>query len=157
VRCHGKQVQQAESAHSAHAPFVQGQCTACHDPHQAALPKLRLATGPDACLSCHTVLKEQMAAGVTHKPAGEDCLGCHTPHASAFDKLTTAAPVQLCARCHDLGADKFKKAHLGADVSRCTTCHDPHAGKDARLLNRVTHQPFDQGKCSACHASGGRP
>lgn len=154
VRCHGKETARVEAAKSKHEPFVKGQCTACHSAHEAALPKLRLAAGPDGCLTCHAQIKEQLATQTVHAPAAADCLGCHAPHASGLPALTSVREPELCVRCHAADA-KFGQAHLGSDVSRCTTCHDPHAGKDRRLLSRVAHAPFEQGKCGVCHVAGG--
>jgi predicted CXXCH cytochrome family protein len=151
--CHDAVKDQAEKSTSRHRPVVDGECTQCHNPHQAALPGLMLARTPDLCLTCHKTLKASLADGHVHPPAARDCLRCHTPHAAAEKRLLAQPVVTLCASCHDVATAAFGDAHVQIDPARmhCARCHDSHASKDPKFFKANAHAPFAAKSCTDCH------
>ena len=141
------------TATAKHAPVAEGQCSACHNPHQSKLGSLLLAQSPDLCMACHTELKQKMAEQKSHSPAERDCQRCHQPHSGSLDKLLMLPLQSLCAECHDSTAESFKTAHLSiaAEVMNCVSCHDPHASKDPKYFKPTMHAPFASRGCDACH------
>jgi len=67
--------------------------------------------------------------------------------------LLVESPDVLCATCHDVGDEVLFAAHNRIDVagSNCTGCHQPHGSARDDLLLDVTHVPFADGDCQACH------
>ncbi|MBK8229616.1 MAG: cytochrome c3 family protein [Candidatus Eisenbacteria bacterium] len=131
---------------STHAPFAQGNCTACHNPAGGLK-----ATGQAQCTLCHSKVKEEMARPVKH-PAmsdGEACLNCHSPHAGAGPSLMkSASEITVCGECHDPAMFRGKSSHLDK-TPNCAACHDPHGGENAKLLKASPEQV-----CLSCHESG---
>lgn len=92
-----------------HAPAVNGQCEACHDPHT---PQKRVP-GKDValCAKCHAVDRQTLIA--SHKgimPEQGQCLSCHDPHGGADASLTLPfkhAPFAdgKCETCHPGGGE----------------------------------------------------
>ncbi len=79
VSCHeGKSLEQAKGAGlSLHAPAASGECTLCHDPHQARGRYMMRVTGRELCLQCHE--EEDLRSVKVHRGKGE-CLKCHNAH-----------------------------------------------------------------------------
>ena len=67
---------------SSHAPFLAGDCIACHQRNDRKKPgKVRVAS-PELCLGCH----EQAGEMENHKElVTTSCVECHNPH-NAVDK-----------------------------------------------------------------------
>jgi predicted CXXCH cytochrome family protein len=151
--CHTDLDNGAKSAKSTHKAFSDGQCSKCHSPHKAKLPKLLLAQEPDLCVSCHVRTGEKLRTETAHAPAESQCATCHQPHRSAEVGLLTQRQQALCAGCHDVKEAPFTKAHLGIDPSamNCVRCHDPHASKDPKLFKPEVHAPFASRSCEECH------
>jgi predicted CXXCH cytochrome family protein len=178
--CHGTDPRKNFTAvASRHQPVVEGQCSACHNPHKSELPHLVLAQNPDLCLACHTELKAALSQAVpaaeeapnTQAAEAEDtekalqrfyihapeeigkCGICHLPHQGPEAALMTEPIQPLCSRCHDYGSQSFDTAHLGIEARRidCRKCHTPHVSKDPRLFKSVLHQPFSDKSCKDCH------
>ncbi len=62
-----------------HSPAANGECTACHNPHQAAEAGLLLKERRKLCLECHE--EKDLAGDPAHAQAsGRSCLECHDPH-----------------------------------------------------------------------------
>ncbi len=139
-----------------HRPVKEGQCTACHDPH-AGPEKFQLTkAGAGLCVSCHAKLAGKPKK-VSHAPFKDgECLLCHDPHASDQRALLTSPSTQLCQSCHDLKAPRVSRAHapFSVDGARCEQCHNAHGSDGKALANTVSHPPFAQGRCGACHQVG---
>lgn len=130
-----------------HAPYAQGQCLACHDPHASDEPRmLRGRRYADSCTSCHP---DPTAHDRVHGPAAIGACGaCHQPHASTFPKLLNAEGRDLCLKCHvrtGLEIDSKSAVHAPA-LGDCRLCHQPHATDTAALL--ATDQTA---LCTQCH------
>jgi predicted CXXCH cytochrome family protein len=140
-----------------HRPVKDGQCTACHDPHAGPEKFQLVKTGGALCLTCHAKMVEKPKK-VAHLPfeIGE-CLLCHNPHASDRRALLTDASTTLCQSCHDLEDPRVSRAHFPFKVERaaCEQCHNPHGSDGKALAKTVRHPPFAQGRCGACHDTGG--
>jgi predicted CXXCH cytochrome family protein len=151
--CHANVAEATTAGKSKHEPAAAGDCTACHNPHRAALKGLLLAKSRDLCLGCHSQLKSDMDGGQVHSPAARDCLRCHQPHASGEAMLLAKPARTLCAECHNTATAAFGNAHLQIDPARmrCERCHDAHASKAAKLFKSNAHPPFAMKSCQDCH------
>lgn len=140
---------------SKHQPVLTGECTKCHSPHKAQLPKLLLAKSPELCLACHKDLKTRMEKENAHPPALRDCGRCHKPHFSAEDSLLNQKIQPLCGECHDLKGASYQKSHINIDaaLTDCRSCHEPHASKDPKFFKQVMHPPFAGRLCGECHTT----
>jgi predicted CXXCH cytochrome family protein len=134
---------------SVHAPVKDGMCTACHDPHATAEPKLLTQPAKDLCTACH---EDQTKHANLHGPvAAGDCGACHAAHDSDVKPLLTKPADTLCLGCHVDVQEGLKKPHVHAAVeSGCTTCHDPHGAAQAKLLIASGAD-----LCVTCHADVG--
>jgi predicted CXXCH cytochrome family protein len=152
-QCHAALQKGLGAGKAKHAPVMAGECTKCHSPHKSKLAKLLLVESPDLCLTCHTVIKARMAAGMAHPPAQRDCLRCHQPHVSQETTLLSQSIPALCSDCHDLKGKEFAKDHMNINAAamNCRTCHDPHGSKDPKLFKDVEHPPFAARSCDDCH------
>ncbi len=147
---------------SAHAA-LEGvdKCTNCHVFGQSAIPGER-------CLSCHTELRQRIAAGTGYHARQETrtCTACHKEHfgrsfavvrldTASFDHRLTGFPLEgkhrtaTCRKCHtpahisaqDVRSNRSLMEHgtfLGL-ARNCTTCH-----KDF-------HQGTMKQACESCH------
>jgi predicted CXXCH cytochrome family protein len=98
-----------------HAPFKNGRCADCHDPHASDNPTFFLKKKGEAlCALCHN---EKTGMGCHKHPVGRPpkftvkgmklnaegnltCFSCHDPHASDTEKMS---PVPGgCAGCHQV-------------------------------------------------------
>lgn len=139
----------SESGHllaeaSAHPPFAEGSCDACHQGNAQAVAE---NGSRQLCFSCHSDMEEALAKGDAHGAleAGE-CVSCHSPHASRQASLLKAKPALVCGECHpDQLPGPGETAHGAIAVLGCQACHQPHQGKN-RLL-RATGAEL----CTACH------
>lgn len=152
LRCHGQitgtsVVQEIDKVHK---PVSQIDCTACHNPHVGARPKLLLEEPVTLCGWCHgTVLR-----GVSNLHGvfaqGGTCYTCHLPHISDFKPLLKRPQEELCVRCHQksLPADPAEKEllHGAVQKGRCTGCHNPHGTNTPRLLRGASDV-----LCASCH------
>ncbi len=68
-------------ARSEHAPFLAGECGACHRV-EAGRPGPLVKTVPSLCLDCHDDFATRLPKGRTHGTPPVNCGACHTPHNS---------------------------------------------------------------------------
>lgn len=114
-----------------HAPVLEGDCLACHEPHQSAITNRLRKTVAQLCYDCH----DRFKAASIHAPVEEgDCQACHAPHGSTEPGLLRKPGDQICFDCHDRADMDKVRDHKAAPGRRCTECHDPHAGPTEQLL-----------------------
>jgi predicted CXXCH cytochrome family protein len=136
-------------------PLKEGACTACHNPHGSKIKgRLNRPLG-SLCLSCHPDLAAHLEADTfQHTPAREGlCLKCHVPHYASIENLLTVTGASLCKGCHKLKVPAMADAHHRIDIggADCVGCHEAHSAKNKGLIHKVMHEPFQEGKCEACH------
>ncbi len=157
-----------------HPPAEEGECAACHDPHQSDHPKeLVVPPTSELCFMCH---EEQGFRGATpHGPVTEgECLECHHAHSSEHRALVETPQPDLCFNCHsgelidskgislpstkELFDDRGANLHAPFAEGMCTECHSPHATDSHRLLKgiyppqfyaRYTEKTYEF--CLGCH------
>lgn len=115
-----------------HAPVEQGECLACHNPHQADNKFLLVRKGKALCNECH----DDVTLGkFKHAPAAEGaCLDCHRAHVSDGPALLKLQGAALCYDCHDQSEVAKQTAHSKLGTKTCTGCHDPHSTNLKGLL-----------------------
>jgi len=131
-------------------------CTACHDPHGAAVKKNLKAPAPVLCNGCHDVRR---ARPYVHRAVSAGmCTGCHDAHSGVEGPLLSETRAELCDSCHQ--AAKLSPAKHGAKAKgACLTCHDPHASELPNLLRPGKGGPvskpvaatYDAAGCQQCH------
>lgn len=142
--CHTAEV---PDEHFRHAPFAEGKCIACHDPHGGDGPRLLRGRYQDICKSCHQDLAGDHE--VVHGPVSAGACGaCHEPHAAPNRQLLAASGRELCLRCHVTIGIKISSMPVVHEPAHgnCEVCHDPHATDSPSILNA---QPSDL--CIQCH------
>lgn len=127
--------QQEQRLPFTHAPFANGQCTSCHDPHAGAVaPALRAST-PELCFSCHQNTAQALRLPVQHPPFQMgSCGSCHSPHASEQPAQLRAPRQQVCLSCHAGPLARMDPAHKPVREGWCTDCHQPHGSSHGTLL-----------------------
>ncbi|HFQ80015.1 MAG TPA: hypothetical protein ENK33_01425 [Desulfobacterales bacterium] len=156
---------------SAHPPFKNGKCNACHKGRGQALPRADMSAG-SVCFKCHN--RAEFQRPVVHEPVAE-CKNCHNMHTARYPGLLKAKAPELCLRCHDnLKVKQGKNIHQPVAAGQCLKCHAAHSASHKGLLvddvasvcsschkmadYAVQHAPFKHGKCLSCHtAHGGTP
>jgi len=132
-----------------HAPIsgVNGDCTVCHNPHQAPNIGLLKEPVPALCFRCHQ--DSMMKNKVMHSPveAGK-CSGCHFNHQGDLPNRLVMEGNALCYTCHQKtqeGVNTKKDVHSPVKQS-CVLCHDPHGSANKVLLSNPV-----PAICSTCH------
>jgi len=141
----------AEGDH-VHAPFAEGSCTACHDPHHGDTPSLlKFEDEESMCMSCHEEDGPDFDLAHIHGPVDAGmCTLCHQPHAAPEPGLLLDEPVSMCLSCHEdlsAGLDEAEVIHLPVDED-CGMCHDPHGSDHAGILTLP-----GSSLCYDCHAA----
>ncbi|MHB1016869.1 MAG: cytochrome c3 family protein [Coriobacteriia bacterium] len=145
--CHGDMGSTRNSAY-AHAPFVNGNCVDCHDPHASDISSMLTMTAEDLCITCHR-MGPQMDRAQVHAPVdGFHCIDCHDPHGSQFRGILVDSQRDLCFRCHPSVArlSGMGVQHGPFANDACTDCHEPH-GSDFTPLLRAEQPRL----CYGCH------
>lgn len=135
-----------------HAPYAQGACLICHNPHSAAYPAETRAAASTLCLVCHMPNQPGAALsadgkrfslldGITYDRAEwERAPKINSQHGG---KATVGGP------SNQVGAKDSGKVNAEAD---CLACHQPHASKAEHLLRShegtggATVWPSDAGR-----------
>lgn len=168
LRCHDDVTKGAGEAPVLHPPAAEGDCSACHRTHGAAIRKLSPAGRRALCRDCHEDVSRN-AAGTPwktpHAPVAKgDCTACHDPHAAPHRFLLSRYGNQVCLGCHQTThknhrvagpTSSSKQATIpeGFPVSRngelaCGGCHLPHGSDFKRLWIRPAEV-----LCARCHKS----
>jgi predicted CXXCH cytochrome family protein len=148
--CHDGLPDPEDDRQLVHAPFADGACSDCHNPHAGRGPALartpRLAS---TCGECHDTDDLMPDPALAHTPVRNgDCAACHLPHASAHAALLQAPAEDICWSCHqDLQAQQqWSHVHEPFADGDCSGCHSPHGTEHAQTLVDAP-----QVLCAACH------
>ena len=117
-----------------HAPYAQGQCLICHNPHSAAYPAETRAAVSTLCLVCH--MPNQPGATLSADGKRVFLLDGITYDRAAWErapKINSQHGEKAAAggESNQTGAKDSGKVNVEAD---CLACHQPHAGKAEHLL-----------------------
>jgi DmsE family decaheme c-type cytochrome len=141
--CH----EQFQARKNIHSPVEEGECIACHDPHESPNKFQLVAKGGELCFNCHD--EELVAGKYVHGPAAVGgCIACHEPHTSDYAKNLRAEGSGLCFMCHTDKAEAIQGAEfVHTPVSEdCTSCHNPHSAPKEFMLQAET-----PALCLDCH------
>ena len=145
--CHD--LDEATSGQFPHAPVVDGDCIACHNPHVSRFAGLLMERPAVLCANCHSDTESTSQRANVHAPfADGTCNECHQPHGGDLRGLLASPPTVLCTRCHsEVGSWAEKSVqHTPFTQGRCTTCHEPHSA-DFDALVKQEGAPL----CVTCH------
>jgi predicted CXXCH cytochrome family protein len=127
-----------------HKPLLQGDCTACHNPHDSLKKYQLIAEGTALCFQCHdsSINENEYVHGPS---AMGGCLLCHDPHSADYRANLRADGSNLCILCHK---DKNKQSMFKHEPAAedCTHCHFPHSGPRKFMLKNSVPEI-----CYACH------
>lgn len=145
--CHGDMGAQ-RNAEYAHAPFVNGFCIDCHDPHASDIDAMLSASVEDLCIRCHPLGPELNRTQVHAPVEGLHCTNCHDPHGSAYKGILVDNQRDLCFTCHPSVASRMGLRVIHGPIlsDACTDCHEPHGSNSMPLLRKS--QPA---LCYMCH------
>jgi len=145
--CHGDMGSQ-RNVEFTHAPFVEGNCIDCHDPHASDVPSMLSVEVEGLCITCHPIGKELNRAQAHAPVDGFHCTNCHDPHGSAYKGILVDNQRDLCFTCHPSVAKLSGMAvqHGPYLDDACTDCHEPHGSDFMPLLRKG--QPA---LCYGCH------
>ncbi len=97
ISCHSSHGSKYANEHGLrqHVPSQQGNCTACHHPHQARRRFMLLGESNDQlCLGCHKAGSAEI--GLDHVSSqSESCSNCHNPHVGSKKALLKADDDEL--------------------------------------------------------------
>lgn len=175
LACHGPREENdkiipglAEKYKHTHQPYLEGECGACHQPHNSERPMLLTKAPDELCGSCHA--EGELQAKHTGYPGTlRGCLTCHNPHGSdrpalirnvlhepyeqgcdsCHEQSSGRVSVEKCGECHAEAFGEMLASHTHLtrrDGNVCVNCHSPHAGDEQRLLRARQKQV-----CAACH------
>ena len=114
-----------------HAPVEEGNCVACHKPHDSPNKALLVKAGATLCYECH----DQFKGKHVHSPVEEgDCQACHKVHDSPIEHLLAKSSPDLCYGCHEKKDVDASKNHSAIAGKSCLSCHDPHKSEKAGLI-----------------------
>ncbi len=84
-----------------HQPFLNDNCTGCHEPHGSDYTPLLVQAQPELCYKCHPRFRTS-SRKPSHHPIGLDltCASCHNPHAAQYPGLINAQNNEFCYECH---------------------------------------------------------
>ena len=130
ARCH-----EADRLPMLHAPYKDGRCLVCHNPHSSDFPAQARAPANTLCLSCHGQNQPGVKVDADTKTAS--LLGGRTVPIEIFE---TASKIDDAR--HPSGATSIlSHSSVGRDESKaeiprdCLSCHEAH-GSQARYLLR---------------------
>ncbi len=130
-----------------HAPFGDGNCSACHD-----IPMNEMNT---ACLMCHDSIEKNLSSAFPHAAVEmSGCQSCHEPHISPVEKQLRGSNAEVCGECHDLKDKAYLEKHGGQPMNlvNCASCHNPHGSSEEHIFKGSSyHMPFKENMCDGCH------
>ncbi len=171
--CHADVEEAAKKPRVPHAA-LEGDCTACHNPHASKEPKLLRASGEALCVSCHEAQSRKEKESAHGAIAWLGCQSCHRPHGGDEPKLLRQQANDLCNGCHLAGlvrpdaagvvklpggytltgdrARRFRFVDLDtARKKNHPIANHPVAGKPAGTTNVTLSKPVGEMSCLSCH------
>ncbi len=156
LQCHTELLAQMRMP-STHNPFVERDCTSCHEPHTELLQVKVTGGGVTGGVTAGSWIRwgpfrrpydalQQLAFGVDSKTQV-------TLQREAIGNAALVAPIdRLCWMCHgNLGPERqMDFPHQPFAANHCLSCHNPHASMNKPLL---TAAPYVL--CVTCHPLGG--
>ena len=116
LMCHDDIGEFADAATVPHEAMLLDSCTACHNPHASAQPKLVKLPAGGACTDCHP----DQAAGPDEVAHGiiewVGCEACHEPHGSDNETLLRLSGSELCLGCHGPGATDIEQGQEALEL-----------------------------------------
>lgn len=150
--CHSQDIDLWQAKPVQHLPARNGECSACHSPHQSVNGSLLTKTTSELCQSCHAPesVPSEPHRGIDLKSAG--CAQCHDPHASdrkGLIKSNAHAPFAdgSCDACH---TEPGSLTLTAEQPDLCLMCHEDI---QPQLAMSVSHAPAAAGECTACHSA----
>lgn len=130
-----------------HKPLQEGDCIACHSPHESPYKYQLLAQGAELCFKCHDSRLNQNR--YVHGPAAVGgCTLCHDPHSADYKNNLKVGGSELCFLCHTEKKIQFDQAKFQHKpvAEDCANCHDPHAAPKKFMMKFDTPE-----LCFNCH------
>ena len=131
-----------------HAPVANKRCNQCHDAATSPTPFKTRRPGFELCRGCHSsMMNETFSKNRVHWPLVDEtgCLHCHEAHASSQKKLLKAEEANLCGTCHK---DTMERQMRLAEKEK----QEKAASKGRVEKGAFTHDPIQNGNCTACHS-----
>ncbi len=162
---------------STHSPFLERNCTSCHEPHANIVKVTVTSEGASGTISAATWFRwgpfRKPYDAVQRTLFGVSKATQQSWERQALGDARLVAPLdRLCWTCHgNLGPERtMDYQHQPFAANNCTSCHDPHASNFApvlraapralcvtchpigREINRTyAHQPAAEYRCLECH------
>jgi len=137
-----------------HAPFDDGDCSACHtNPRK---PAELTTAGTALCEDCHGDYGGSGETDGHHDSVpGSGCAACHSPHAGEAPAMMDGPQRFVCFACHTEIADKVTRGNSHhpwmPDTGSCSACHQPHGSGHESLLKQD-----ENSLCIDCHTDHSR-
>jgi predicted CXXCH cytochrome family protein len=130
-----------------HAPVASKRCSQCHEAPTSATPFKTRRESFEVCRGCHgSLVNDALNKNRIHWPVVDKvgCLHCHQPHAAMQKKLLNEDEPTLCWKCHS-DTKRWQERLAGKENQEKAT------SKLKVERGAFTHQPIQEGNCSACH------
>jgi predicted CXXCH cytochrome family protein len=130
-----------------HQPVANKVCTQCHEVSTSPDALKTKKAGFELCRGCHSkMMNETLNKNRIHWPVVDKvgCLNCHEPHASKGKNLLLGDTKSLCRKCHP---DTMEHQVKLAEKEK----QEKAAAKGRPIRGTLTHNPIQEGECSACH------
>lgn len=147
-RCH-KELKKGLSDAYVHAPFAQGRCVACHNPHVSDKRGLLKEDTESVCLGCHKKIRRLIRQSNLHGALKKGtCTDCHDPHSGNNKYLLVSEEKEICWNCHGNLKEQLGKRQVHAvfKAGKCSSCHDAHASSEKEQLLSAPSR-----LCRSCH------
>ena len=171
--CHGSQIQVTRTdggAYHTSWTSLRVECEACHGPATEhvdwakaggstrdgapgdngirSLGTLGVEGSLQVCDACHS-LKGQLQEG--HVTGAGDLAAYYSLGLAWLDGRPYTTDGRVASFAYQ-GTHRSSACYMGGAM-RCTSCHEPHAGGYWDANRAPLPSPFDDGQCTACHAS----
>ena len=147
-------------------------CTDCHTAHSVHAEDRQPAKLEEACLNCHTEIRDEFKASV-HGQFNEGrnlshCYDCHGEHRSRAPsdttlRVTNESPAEAtCGACHaesvkryNMSLHKYALESGSPRAPRCESCHGAHNIRKVSDPESPMHRSQQVETCAKCHSQIG--